>query len=315
MAVCTETVPGIKGGFMKHTHRYLKLTASVAAIATLFAGTALGANEGGPGMAGGQPVPVLQTGGVIRRDSGAETEKMEVKDGETASKETQTVDLKPILPGISVDSLEGLTYDIRHLKVSQAEDVEQIIVIAGHDGTYARVTLYQKNQTGAEPTQYQWTALVDTEGRMGRKGMGKEVEGDEKTPVGLYTAGMVFGNKENPGTTLPYTHVTPTQYWVGDSDSSHYNTFVDTAVMTEPFDKGKSEHLSAYGDVYNYCLDMGYNPEGTPHLGSALFLHCTNGYGTAGCVGIPEDDMAQIVRCLKPGAKVLLDLSENIQNY
>ena len=65
MAVCTETVPGIKGGFMKHTHRYLKLTASVAAIAMLFAGTALGANEGGPGMAGGQPVPVLQTGGVI----------------------------------------------------------------------------------------------------------------------------------------------------------------------------------------------------------------------------------------------------------
>ena len=41
MAVCTETVPGIKGGFMKHTHRYLKLTASVAAIAMLFAGTAL----------------------------------------------------------------------------------------------------------------------------------------------------------------------------------------------------------------------------------------------------------------------------------
>ena len=73
--------------------------------------------------------------------------------------------------------------------------------------------------------------------------------------------------------------------------------------------------MSAYGAVYNYCLDMGYNTAGTPRKGSALFLHCTNGYGTAGCVGIPEEDMAEILRQLKPGAKVLLDLSENIGNY
>ena len=300
---------------MKHTYRYLKLAVSAAVMAMLFSGTVLGASEEGPGMAEGQPVPVLQTGGVIRRDSGAETEKTERGDGEIENKAPQDMDAKPDLPGVSVDSLEGLTYDIRQLNVSQAEDVEQMIVIAGHDGTYARVTLYQKNKLSAGPESYEWTALVDTEGRMGRKGMGKEVEGDEKTPVGLYTAGLVFGNKENPGTSLPYTHVTPTHYWVGDSNSPYYNQFVDTAVMTEPFDKGKSEHLSAYGAVYNYCLDMGYNTEGTPHLGSALFLHCTNGYGTAGCVGIPEEDMAQILRCLKPGAKVLLDLSENIQNY
>ena len=303
---------------MKHTYRYLKLAASAAVMAMLFSSTVLGASEEGPGMAGGQPVPVLQTGGVIRRDSGAE-EVQPMEKIQPASKVLPTQEVQPYkensLPGVSVDSLEGLTYDIRQLNVSQAEDVEQMIVIAGHDGTYARVTLYQKNKLSAGSESYEWTALVDTEGRMGRKGMGKEVEGDEKTPVGLYTAGLVFGNKENPGTSLPYTHVTPTHYWVGDSNSPYYNQFVDTAVMTEPFDKGKSEHLSAYGAVYNYCLDRGYNTEGTPHLGSALFLHCTNGYGTAGCVGIPEEDMAQILRCLKPGAKVLLDLSDNIQNY
>ena len=300
---------------MKHTYQYLKLAVSAAVMAMLFSGTVLGAGKEGPGMAEGQPVAGLQTGGVIRRDSGAEEEKAESGDGKTENQVSQVMDGKPDLPGVSVDSLEGLTYDIRQLNVSKAEDVEQIIVIAGHDGTYARVTLYQKNKLGTEPESCEWTALVDTEGRMGRKGMGKEAEGDEKTPIGLYTAGLAFGNKENPGTSLPYTHVTPAHYWVGDSDSPYYNQFVDTAVMTEPFDKGKSEHLSAYGAVYDYCLDMGYNPEGTPRLGSALFLHCTNGYGTAGCAGIPEEDMAQILRCLKPGAKVLLDLSENIQNY
>lgn len=310
---------------MKNTGRYWKIGAAAAVMALLFAGTSFAGQEG-PGMAEGNPI-TAERKGVIRRDSGAEaakeTEPAETMETVKAAEIAEPAEAKSqeqsqpdtVLPGVSVDSLEGLTYDIRKLHAAEAEDVEQMIVIAGHDGTYARVTLYQKNQTGTNPDTWEWTALVDTEGRMGRNGMGKQVEGDEKTPVGLYTAGMVFGNKENPGTSLPYTHVTPTHYWVGDSNSPHYNQFVDTAVMTEPFDKGKSENLSAYGDVYNYCLDMGYNLSGTPHLGSALFLHCTNGYGTAGCVGIPEEDMAQILRFLKPGAKILLDLSENISKY
>lgn len=152
---------------MKHTYQYLKLAVSAAVMAMLFSGTVLGAGKEGPGMAEGQPVAGLQTGGVIRRDSGAEEEKAESGDGKTENQVSQVMDGKPDLPGVSVDSLEGLTYDIRQLNVSKAEDVEQIIVIAGHDGTYARVTLYQKNKLGTEPESCEWTALVDTEGRMG----------------------------------------------------------------------------------------------------------------------------------------------------
>ncbi len=281
--------------------------------------TAYGSQEG-PGVENGQELPAggMYSGGVIRRDSKAvmESEKAASSGQATEAEESEVSEtVQNTLPGMSVDSLSGLTYDIRQIQAAKAEDVEQMIVISGHDGSYARVTMYQKNRDPQDASSYEWTVLVDAEGRMGRRGMGKEIEGDEKTPVGLYTAGMVFGNKENPGTQLPYTHVTPTQYWVGDSGSPYYNQFVDTQVVGDVFDKAASEHLSAYGAVYNYCIDMGYNPEGTPHKGSALFLHCTNGYGTAGCVGIPEESMRQIVCWLKPGAKFLLDEADKLAGY
>lgn len=302
---------------MKRRYKFLGTGMAAGVMVMLLSGAVLAAAENGPGMSDGKSIlPEGGKAGVIRRDSGADLvpEETEQEPASAVWKNDPSGKVEE-LPGAPVDSLSGLAYDIRELTAAKAEDVEQMIVIAGHDGTYARVTLYQKNLTGSDPFQCQWTVLVDSEGRMGRNGMGKEIEGDEKTPVGLYTAGMVFGNKENPGTALSYTHVTPTHYWVGDSNSPYYNQFVDTKVIGDVFDKGKSEHLSAYGAVYNYCLDMGYNTDGTPHKGSALFLHCTNGYGTAGCVGIPEEDMAEILRQLKPGAKVLLDLSENIGKY
>ena len=163
---------------MKHTYQYLKLAVSAAVMAMLFSGTVLGAGKEGPGMAEGSlsqdcRQEASSDGIVVQRKKKAES-----GDGKTENQVSQVMDGKPDLPGVSVDSLEGLTYDIRQLNVSKAEDVEQIIVIAGHDGTYARVTLYQKNKLGTEPESCEWTALVDTEGRMGRKGMGKEAEGD-----------------------------------------------------------------------------------------------------------------------------------------
>lgn len=280
------------------------------------------------GAAGPGEFLAAADGGVVRKDSASAAETVpavsetvpagteaapgaaEAVPGENVPAESQ----EPA-PGVPLESVTGLTYDIRNVKAAQDESVEQMIVIAGHDGSYARVTMYQKVPNTADPAGYEWRVLVDAEGRMGRNGMGKEKEGDEKTPVGLYTAGLVFGNKSNPGTSLPYIDVTPTMYWVGDSSSPYYNKLADTAAVGDVFDKPSSEHLSAYGAVYNYCVDMGYNPEGTPYKGSALFLHCTNGYGTAGCVAIPEEDMANVVRYLKAGAKFLLDEAGKIEDY
>ena len=46
---------------------------------------------------------------------------------------------------------------------------------------------------------------------------------------------------------------------------------------------------------------MGYNPEGTPHKGSALFLHCSMGINTGGCIAIPEEIMIEIMRSYREG--------------
>ena len=89
-------------------------------------------------------------------------------------------------------------------------------------------------------------------------------------------------------------------YWNGDSASPLYNRLVSTDTYDD-FSRSKSEHLIDYGGYYNYCIDMGYNPEGTPHRGSALFLHCSMGINTGGCIAIPEDVMTEIMRTYREG--------------
>ena len=99
-------------------------------LLTALPSMAYGSQEG-PGMANGQELPTggMNSGGVIRRDSGASDETAELKmDNQVigvdeASVETETA--SEALPGVSVDSLSGLTYDIRQIKAAQAEDVEQ----------------------------------------------------------------------------------------------------------------------------------------------------------------------------------------------
>ena len=68
--------------------------------------------------------------------------------------------------------------------------------------------------------------------------------------------------------------------------------------------------------AYHYCIDTGYNPEGTPYKGSALFLHCSAGKNTGGCIAIPEAAMTEILRHYQEGSTyILLDSLGNFEQY
>ena len=74
------------------------------------------------------------------------------------------------------------------------------------------------------------------------KGLGKEKEGDKKTPVGIYQFNEYFGIYDNPGTELPYIKVNKSHYWDGDNNSDRYNQLVNIETYTN-FNVKKSEHL------------------------------------------------------------------------
>ena len=153
-----------------------------------------------------------------------------------------------------------------------------------------------------------WKLTLSTpDGRLGRKGMGKEKEGDEKTPVGIFRMNTPFGIKAaEEGFPANYLKVDSSYYWNGDSASDRYNKLVNTGSYTA-FDKKESEHLADYAGYYDYALDMGYNADGTAHKGSALFLHCSvEGQNTGGCVAVPAEFMKGVLRLYKEGSSYIV---------
>lgn len=233
------------------------------------------------------------------------------------------------------------SYDVS--RVALPEEAERLVVVEA-EGLSANVSMYVKTAAdtghaqelgarsggetdGAQASQAAdaaadsasaWQLIVSTdEGLIGRKGMGKVKEGDEKTPAGLYRMNTPFGTSAaQAGFPENYLQVDSRYYWNGDSESDRYNKLVNTDEYNA-FNKSKSEHLSTYGGIaYNYCIDTGYNFDGTPYKGSALFLHCSAGKNTAGCIAIPEASMVEIMKAYREGKTyILLDHKGNFEQY
>lgn len=189
------------------------------------------------------------------------------------------------------------------LNISKKTD--QLIMVSVND-TSVTVSLHDKDADGT------WSQVITTNGHIGRNGLGKTVEGDKKTPVGVYYFTKAFGNAADPGCAIDFTHCDSSYYWVDDSDSAYYNQFVSTKYVRK--DWSSAEHISAVGDRYNYVLALNYNSACTPGLGSAVFLHCGNS-NTTGCIAIPQSAMIQIMRDVRKDCAIVIDSSGNIENY
>ena len=191
-------------------------------------------------------------------------------------------------------------------KLSIAQSVRQIITVEA-SGSTATVTMHVKDSDGV------WSQLLSTSGYIGRNGIGKTSEGDGKTPTGIYHFTTAFGNKENPGTAFDYTQTDSSWYWVDDQSSAYYNRFVSTDDVK--CDWSSAEHISDYPDVYAYVLALDYNSSCTPGDGSAIFLHCSGGKATAGCIAIPESCMLTILQNISTDCIIIIDSADNLENY
>ena len=193
--------------------------------------------------------------------------------------------------------------------LNAAKDARQLAIVSGTHGTNARFSFHRKDSAGV------WHQVLSCSAYIGKKGWGKEREGDARTPTGVYTFTHAFGINEDPGCSIPYTQVDDTHYWVGDSESERYNQFVSTREY-DAFSKKDSEHIIDYLPGYEYCLNISYNEEGTPGKGSAIFLHCfTRNKFTGGCAALPEDAMREVMRNVEEGCVVIMDTAKNIRNY
>ena len=192
-------------------------------------------------------------------------------------------------------------------KLPDAKNVEQMVVVAAVGQTTAWISMHERNTSG------DWQQIMTTPGFIGKNGLGKEREGDNKTPVGTFRFDYAFGIAPDPGCVIPYVQIDANHYWSGDWNYK-YNQFVDVRHAPRNFNKSNSEHLIDYNSHYVYCLNMGYNSACTPGKGSALFMHCFGPVKpwTGGCVALPEAKMRFVMQHVKHGCTCVIDSLQNL---
>lgn len=175
--------------------------------------------------------------------------------------------------------------------MSISRQTTQAITVVGNGGNYATLTVHTK-RNGV------WTETLRCSARVGKNGItGNKREGDGKTPRGIYSLGQAFGLAGNPGTSRSWLQVNNNHYWVDDVNSSYYNKLVDASQTGIQWNS--AEHLISYPTAYRYAIAVNYNTACTRGAGSAIFLHCSTGRATAGCISVSQNDMVRILKMLQ----------------
>ena len=187
--------------------------------------------------------------------------------------------------------------------MSISKHTTQAITVVGNGGSSATLTVHTKHN-GV------WTETLSCAARVGSRGItGSKREGDKKTPRGVYSFGQAFGIAGNPGISRSYLQVNNNHYWVDDSNSSYYNKLVDASQTGIQW--SSAEHLVDYQEAYRYAIAINYNTACTPGAGSGIFLHCSTGRATNGCISVSQGDMIRILKMLQGDALIGIYQNKN----
>ena len=139
---------------------------------------------------------------------------------------------------------------------------------------------------------------------VGKKGStSKKIEGDKKTPKGVYNLGPVYFRKDRIFkiiTKLKTIKIKKTMGWCDDTRSKHYNKIINVSK------KLKHEKLFIKKKNYDILIPIKYNTKNVKkEKGSAIFIHLTQNFKkTLGCVAIRKKDMLILLRLIKKNTKI-----------
>ena len=121
--------------------------------------------------------------------------------------------------------------------------------------------------------------------KLARRGEPIKVEGDKRTPAGIYPIGRSFGTLASSRPN--YLHVTPDTICVHDLSSPAYNTIASRARVGPAV---HAENMSRVLPMYRRGLLVNYPTDARKYAGSCIFIHVWRSptTGTAGCVAMPE---------------------------
>ncbi|MFZ0383690.1 MAG: NlpC/P60 family protein [Solirubrobacteraceae bacterium] len=143
---------------------------------------------------------------------------------------------------------------------------------------------------------------------------GARREGDHATPIGVFGIGAtMYGNEPDPGGLhYAYHRLTCGDWWDEDPYSPRYNRFVHVPCGLTPGFAAWSEPLWTETVAYPYfaVVQFNMNPirRGANALGSGIILHNWVGGATEGCVALPQGELLDVLRWLKPSAHPVIEI-------
>jgi L,D-peptidoglycan transpeptidase YkuD (ErfK/YbiS/YcfS/YnhG family) len=131
----------------------------------------------------------------------------------------------------------------------------------------------------------------------------KKIEGDNKTPKGIYTLGPLYFRKDKfsqISTKLKKIEIKKNFGWCDDIKSEFYNKPIKIN------NKIRHEKLYRNDKKYDLLIPIEYNSKKPKkNKGSAIFIHLTTNYKkTQGCVAIKEKDMLILLKLINKKTKI-----------
>ena len=137
-----------------------------------------------------------------------------------------------------------------------------------------------------------------------------KVEGDNKTPAGIFRLGPAFGYAPRSVARwikLPYVPLTKNSEGIDDPRSRYYNKLVDRSKIAK-VDWRSSEQMLRSDVLYKWGIVVAHNSAAMPGAGSCIFLHIlkNSGAATAGCTAMAERDLVELLRWFDPAKRPVL---------
>jgi L,D-peptidoglycan transpeptidase YkuD (ErfK/YbiS/YcfS/YnhG family) len=164
---------------------------------------------------------------------------------------------------------------------------------------------------GYEKINNQWQLTFDTIavnfGKNGFAPYDKKMEGDGKSPTGVFEIGSAFGYVDNIPHKMNFLKMNENHYWDSDPKSITYNQLLSE--KPEISKTGEVEEMRRKDDLYKYGIIIEYNTKpAVSGKGSAIFLHTQRNVGahTAGCISMAEQDIIRLIHWIKPNSNPMI---------
>jgi len=139
---------------------------------------------------------------------------------------------------------------------------------------------------------------------VGKNGLtNNKIEGDKKTPKGLFSLGNVYYRKDRNNklfTRLNCISIKKKMGWCNDVRNKKYNKLIKINK------KIKHEKMFRKDYKYDYVIPIQYNTKNiVAGKGSAIFIHITKNYKkTAGCIALRKKDLLILLKLINRKTKI-----------